>query len=153
MDNGLIGLLGLCRKAGKAQAGEECATLAAKAHKARLILLSSDAGESLLRLAQRLEETGNCPVLSLPLTKAELGGAVGRASCAILAITDVGLANAAVKKLAADDPEGYAEIAQRLEYKAEKTLRRRRETRQREKAAQAERRKPWAAPPKKKKPS
>lgn len=153
MDNGLTGLLGLCRKAGKAQVGEECAALAAKAHKARLILLSADAGESLLRLARRLEETGNCPVLSVPLTKAELGGAVGRASCAILAITDVGLANAAVKKLAADDPEGVAGIAQRLEYKAEKTLRRRRETRQREKAAQAEGRKPWTAPPQKKKPS
>ena len=42
MDNGLIGLLGLARKAGKAEVGEESVSIAAKAHKARLILLASD---------------------------------------------------------------------------------------------------------------
>ena len=36
--------------------------------------------------------------------------------------------------------------AQRLDYKAEKTLRRRRQTRQREKDSKAAGRKPWAAP-------
>ena len=146
MDNGLIGLIGLARKAGQVEIGEEPASIAARTHKARLILLSADAAENTRRRGAALGETGNCPALSVPLTKAELGGAVGRASCAILALTDVGLAAALVKKLAQADPEQYSEASQRLGYKAEKTLRRRREHRAREKASQTERRKPWAPP-------
>lgn len=146
MDNGLIGLIGLARKAGKAEVGEESVSIAAKAHKARLILLASDAGEHTRRHGERLGEQGNCPALPLPLTKAELGGALGRGSCAILAFTNVGMAAAAAKKLAAADPALYGPAAQRLDYKAEKTLRRRRQTRQREKDSKAAGRKPWAAP-------
>lgn len=149
MDNGLTGLLGIARKAGKAEAGEESAAAAAKGHKARVLLLASDAGERTRRHGEALSQEGNCPLLVVPLTKGELGGALGRGSCAILALTDIGLANAAVKKLEAVDPE----VRQRLDHKAEKTLRRRRETRQRERKAQANRRKPWAAPPQEKKPS
>jgi len=148
MDNGLMGLLGIAQKAGKAQAGEESAALAAKSHKARVLLLAADAGERTRRHAEGLSGD-NCPLLTVPLTKAELGEAVGRGSCAVLALTDVGLASAAVKKLEAADPE----VRQRLEHKAEKTLRRRRETRQRAREAQAGRRKPWAPPPQEKTPS
>lgn len=148
MDNGLMGLLGIARKAGKTEAGEESAAAAAKAHKARLLLLASDAGERTRRHAEALSQEGNCPLLPVPFTKGELGGALGRGSCAILALTDVGLASAAAKKLEAADPA----VRQRLEYKAEKTLRRRRETRQRERAAQSARRKPWAPPPQEKTP-
>ncbi|MCI9264476.1 MAG: 50S ribosomal protein L7 [Oscillospiraceae bacterium] len=140
MDNGLTGLLGIARKAGKLEVGEESVSSAAKAHKARALLLASDAGERTRRHAESLV-TGNCPLLPAPLTKAELGGAVGRGSCAILALTDAGLANAAAQKLEGVDPQ----IRQHLEYKAEKTLRRRRETRRREKETQ--RGKPWAPPP------
>lgn len=148
MDNGLMGLLGIARKAGKTEAGEESAAAAAKAHKARLLLLASDAGERTRRHAEALSQEGNCPLLPVPFTKGELGGALGRGSCAILALTDVGLASAAAKKLEAADPA----VRQRLEDKAEKTLRRRRETRQRAKAVQAGQRKPWASPPQEKKP-
>lgn len=148
MDSGLIGLIGLARKAGQTEIGEELASIAARLHKARLILLAADAAENTLRQGRGLGETGNCPALVLPLTKAELGGALGRSSCAILALTDVGLAAALVKKLSQTDPEQYGQAAQRLEYKAEKTLRRRRERQDRKKTAQVQARKPWAPPPK-----
>ena len=148
MDDGLTGLIGLARKAGKAEVGEESVAAAATAHKARLILLAADAAENTARRAQRLGESGNCPVVALPLGKAELGAALGRSSCAVMALTDVGLAAGVMKKLSARDPEVYSPVAQRLEHKAEKTLRRRKEQRQKEKAAQARGRKPWAAPPK-----
>lgn len=146
MDNGLIGLIGLARKGGRLEAGEEPVSAAAKAHKARLVLLASDAGERTCRHGGAME-TDNCPVLTVPLTKEALGAAAGRGACAILAFTDVGLAAAAVKKLAQTDPEAYGQAAQRLTYKAEKTLRRRRETQRREKEAKAKGAKPWAPPP------
>ena len=147
MDNGLAGLIGLARKAGKVEVGDEPVSIAARTHKARLILLASDSAAGTLRHGAGLGEMGNCPALTVPLTKAELGGAVGRSACAILALTDVGFAAAITKKLAAQDPERYGEAQQKLGYKAEKTLRRRRERREREKAVQARQRKPWAPPP------
>lgn len=127
MDNGLTGLIGLCRKAGKVEVGEEPVSIAARTHKARLILFASDAAGNTLRRGDSLGQIGNCPALTLPLTKAELGGAVGRASCAVLALTDVGLAAAVTKKLTALDPQAYGDAAGRLEQKAQKALRRRRE--------------------------
>ena len=153
MDNGLIGLLGLAQKGGKLQTGEESVSAAAKAHKARLLLLSSDAGERTWRHAQQLSEAGNCPLLLSPYTRAELGQSVGRGECVLLAFTDIGLAAAAAKRLSQSDPESCREVLERLEYKAEKTLRRRRETQRRKKAAQAGQRKPWASPPKSEKKS
>ena len=65
VDNGLIGLLGLAQKAGKVQSGEESVSAAAKDHKARLLLLSSDAGERTQRHARQLGIEGNSPVLSV----------------------------------------------------------------------------------------
>ena len=146
MDNGLTGLIGLARKAGKVEVGDEPVSIAARTHKARLILLSSDAAGNTLRHGEGLGEMGNCPVLTVPLTKAELGGAVGRGSCAILALTDVGFAAAVTKKLAQQDPERYGEAQQKLTHKAEKTLRRQKERREKEKAAKARQHKPWAPP-------
>lgn len=147
MDNGLIGLLGLAQKGGKLQAGEESVSAAAKAHKARLLLLSSDAGDRTRRHAQQLSEEGNCPLLTAPHARAELGRAVGRGECVLLAFTDIGLAAAAAKRLSQADPELCRETLDKLEQKAEKALRRRRETQQRKKAARAGQRKPWAPPP------
>lgn len=146
MDNGLTGLIGLAKKAGKLQAGEEPVTLAAKTHKARLILLAADAADNTRHRGETLAQTGNCPLLSTPLSKAELGYALGRSSCAILALTDVGLAAAITERLAQQDPQQYESVQRQLSHKAEKTLRRRREQRDKEKAALAARRKPWAPP-------
>lgn len=145
----LLGLIGLARKAGKLELGEEPVFSAASAHKARLILVAGDASENTLEKARRVAERGNCPLLQVELSKAELGGGTGRATCALLAFTDVGLAAAAAKKLAAGelargDGEHFAAVLDRLDYKAAKTDRRRKEQRAKEKARQAQARKPWA---------
>lgn len=147
-DNGLLGLIGLARKAGRTEVGEEPVGIAARTHKARLILLASDAAENTVRRAESLGEIGNCPCLVSPFTKAELGWAVGRASCAVMAFTEVGFAGLDGQKLAELDPEQYGEAAGRLGGKAEKTYRRQKERRDKAKAAQAAARKPWASPPK-----
>lgn len=146
MDDELLGLLGLCKKAGKLALGEDEAANAALAHKARLVLISADAAGNTAEKAQRAAGEGNAPCFRVDLTKAQLGSAVGRAQCAVLAVTDVGFAAAAMKKLAAADPHRYGEISERLEHKAAKTVRRRKEKQKRLKAEKAG--KPWVAPPK-----
>lgn len=147
MDNSaLLGLIGLARKAGKTEVGEEPVSIAARTHKARLLLTAADSAENTLRRGQSLGEIGNCPCLRVPCTKSELGFALGRSSCAILAITDAGFAAAAAKKLSELDPEHCEEAAQRLDRKAEKAFRRQKEARAKEKAARSSARKPWAPP-------
>ena len=147
MDNTLH-LLGIAQKAGRLEVGEEPVGAAARARQARVILLACDAAANTARRAGHFGEAGNVLWLTVPYTKAELGGAVGRASCAMLALTDVGLASALAGKLAGADPEQYGAAAAELAVRAEKTLQRQKEQRRHEKNLQTGKKKPWAAPPK-----
>lgn len=115
--NRVLSLLGLALRGGRLAVGEEPAALAAKAGQARLLLTASDAAENTLRRAERLAEEGHCLYLALPFTKAELGGALGRGSAAVAALTDLGLAAAVAERLAQSDPERYGEAAARMELK------------------------------------
>ena len=128
MDSPLAGLLGLARRAGKAQLGEEAALDAALAHKARIILTAADLSQGTLARLERSAETGNAVVLPTAFSKAELGSAVGWANCGVVAVTDIGLAAAVVEKLVQADPQPlYQQALERLKPRAEKTARRRRE--------------------------
>ena len=80
MDNTLH-LLGIAQKAGRLEVGEEPVGAAARARQARVILLACDAAANTARRAGHFGEAGNVLWLTVPYTKAELGGAVGRASC------------------------------------------------------------------------
>lgn len=144
--NSVLHLVGLSRKAGRLAVGEEPVGEAARSREAKLILTASDAAENTLRRAERFAESAGAPCLAAPFTKAELGGAVGRSSCALLAFTDVGLASAAVEKLAWEDAERYGPVAETLKEQSRRALERQKEQRAQEKKRQAARRKPWAAP-------
>jgi hypothetical protein len=72
-------------------------------------------------------DAGQCIWLRIPFTKAELGRAVGRSAAAVVAVTDIGLANAVVRKLAQLDPVKYDEAASRLELKAKRAAERKAE--------------------------
>lgn len=139
MDNreGVLSLLGLAKKAGRLEAGEEPVGGAARARDARLILLASDAAENTARRAEHFAEAGACLCARIPADKDALGRAVGRTSCAMLAVTDIGFAEAVAKKLAALDAEQYGEIAERLSVKAARAAERRRERARHEKNVRA----------------
>ena len=100
MDN-VLHLLGIARKAGRVEVGEEPVGASARARQARLILVASDAADNSARRAAHFAQAGKAPWFRVPYTKGELGGTVGRASCAMLALTDVGLAAALLARLAA----------------------------------------------------
>ena len=91
------------------------------------------------------------PWAELPFTKEELGGTVGRSSCALVAVTDIGFASSLAAKLSALNPERYGDLAAALDTKAQKALQRQKEQRQHEKNLREGKRKPWAAPPKEQK--
>ena len=126
MTEHILSMIGLAKKAGQVAIGEEPVGSAARAKDARVILLAQDAAAGSVRRAMSFGQTGACLCLTVPFDKDQLGRALGRTSCAMAAITDIGFAEAIVKKLAALDPERYAPATQRRAEQAqhEKNLRR-----------------------------
>lgn len=129
----LLSLLGLAKKAGMLEVGEDSVGAAAKVHASRLILLASDAAGNTVRRAGHFADAGACLCAQIPATKEELGGALGCSSCAMLALKDIGFAEAAAKKLAALDGEKYGELSARLSVKAARAAQRKAEKPRREK--------------------
>ena len=129
----ILHLLGLARKAGKLELGEEPVGALCRARHARLVLLADNAAPNTYRRAAHFGEAGNVLHISLPHTKEELGFHFGRGSVAIMALADAGLAASLLKKLAAMDPTRYGPAAEQLQVKADKMLQRQREKRQHEK--------------------
>ncbi|MBQ1678012.1 MAG: ribosomal L7Ae/L30e/S12e/Gadd45 family protein [Oscillospiraceae bacterium] len=100
-----LGLLGLARKAGKLQTGEESVGVMLTEKRARLTLLAEDAGEAVSRKARGLAEGTRQRVLKIPYDKLRLGAALGRPSVSVAAFGDVSMALAFVRAL----PEGTAD--------------------------------------------
>lgn len=76
MDN-VLHLLGIARKAGRVEVGEEPVGASARARQARLILVASDAADNSARRAAHFAQAGKAPWFRVPYTKGELGGTVG----------------------------------------------------------------------------
>ena len=102
-----IGLLGLARRAGKLQTGEETVSSMLAEKHARLTVLASDAGEAVARKVRGLAAGSRQRVLTIPYDKLTLGAALGRPVVSVAAFADVSLALAFVKAL----PEGTADPA------------------------------------------
>ena len=143
----ILHLLGLAKKAGRLEIGEEPVGAVCRARHARVLLLAADAAPNTCRRAAHFGEAGNVLWLTLPHTKDELGFVLGRKSCAMLAVTDFGMAAAIGEKLAQQD-ERFVPAAQQLRVKADRALQRQKEKRQHEKNVQMGKKKPWAAPQK-----
>jgi ribosomal protein L7Ae-like RNA K-turn-binding protein len=125
--NGILSLLGLALRGGNLAVGEEPVEAVARARDARVLLVASDAADNTYRRVKHFADAGQCIWLRIPFTKAELGRAVGRSAAAVVAVTDIGLANAVVRKLAQLDPVKYDEAASRLELKAKRAAERKAE--------------------------
>ena len=140
--NRILSLLGLALRGGNLAVGEEPVEAVARARDARVLLLASDAADNTRRRVEHFAEAGQCLWLRIPFTKAELGRAVGRSSAAVTAVTDIGLANTIVHRLAELDPVKYDEAAARLELKAKRAAERRAEQLAHEKNLRSGKRKP-----------
>ena len=125
MDEKALRLLGLARKAGRVDVGEEPAGASCRNLKARLLLLASDAGEHTVRRARSYCRSGKPVCISPPFTKGQLGDALGYTACAICAITDPALALAFVQALG--EPERYAAALDELTRQSARVTKRRQE--------------------------
>ena len=144
----ILSLIGLAHKAGRVEIGEEPVGSAARAKKARIILVAGDAAAGSVRRAMAFAGTGNCLCLVIPTTKEELGRALGRTSCAMAAVTDIGFADAVAKKLAALEPEKFTGAAERMAIKAQRARERKLEQLAHEKNVRTGKKRPPKPPEK-----
>lgn len=142
----ILGTLGLALRAGRLEVGEEPVGAACRARHAKLILVADNAAPNTFRRAAHFAEAGGAPCLPVPRSKEELGAALGRASCAMAALTDVGMAAALMEKLSTLDPGRYGPAAAQLEERARAAMERAREQRRHERNIRRGRKKPPAAP-------
>lgn len=124
MKNSLC-FLGLVKKSGQLQIGDDAITTVALSKKARLIITASDAGEYTVKRARNLSDSQDIPHIILEETKDDLGLITGRKTTAIAAITDMGMAASFVQKLNAET-DNYSELSAELTAKAERFARRKR---------------------------
>lgn len=146
-NSSILSLVGLAKKAGRLEIGEEPVGASARARQARLILVASDAADNSRRRASHFAEAGKIPWVDLPFSKSELGRIVGRSSCAMSAVTDAGFAAAIADKLSALDAERYGQVAAALDEKAKRVFQRQQEQRRHEKKLREGAKKPWSPPP------
>ena len=110
-----LNYLALARKAGRIELGEEPVGACARARKARIVVVATDATDHTWRRAKSFVEGTEQVCIRLPYTKDQLGQAVGRTALALGAITDPALALAFVKAL--PQPERYTKALEELEKK------------------------------------
>ena len=119
-----LNYLALARKAGRIELGEEPVGAAARAQKARLVIVAQDATDHTQRRAQSFVAGSEQICLRVPFTKDQLGMAIGRTALALAAFTDPALALAFLKAL--EDPR-HAKAIESLEVRTKRIRQRQQE--------------------------
>lgn len=127
MKDRILNNLGLMRRANAVSIGETNTGAAARAGKAVLLLLASDASANARNRAEGFVYGKNTIMITLPFTKEEISDRVGVNGCSMLAVTDIGFANALMKSLAALQPESYEEPAKQMAERFSKAAKRKNE--------------------------
>lgn len=115
MNDKILGLMGLMRRASAIEIGEVNTGGAVKAGKAKLLLLASDASHNAIHRAETFVYGHSTVLLTLPYTKEEISKSVGLGGCSMAAVTDIGFANALMKALADRDKDSYGELSEEVE--------------------------------------
>jgi ribosomal protein L7Ae-like RNA K-turn-binding protein len=130
MDKALY-YLALARKAGRAELGEEPVGAVARALKAHLIMVASDASDHTWRRGKSYVAGTKQQCVRVPFTKDEMGQATGRTSLAIAAFTDPAMALACLKSL--PQQEKYSQELEALENRTKRVRQRQQEAKAHEK--------------------
>ena len=103
MQNKAFGLLGIANKGGNVQIGEDPVGQVCKSGKARLLILASDAADHTVRRMNSFASLHDTPVVQLDEDKSALGAVFGRNSVAMVAITEISLAEGFLKALGQEE--------------------------------------------------
>ena len=123
-------LIGLMRRAGRLETGEEGCRSAARAGKAVLLLVAKDASDNAKDRASGFAQTCGAALLVTDASKAELAEAAGVSGGAMMAVCDAGFAAALLEKLEEEEPgsvTGLLPIVKSRREEAQKTRRKKKE--------------------------
>ena len=126
-----LNYMALARKAGRIELGEEPVGAAARAQKARLVVVAADATDHTWRRAKSFVSGSEQICLKVPYSKDQLGQAIGRSELALAAFTDPALALAFVKALG--QPDRYKAELESLDKRAMRIRQRQQEAKAHEK--------------------
>ena len=98
MNDKVLSLLGLMRKAGVLDVTEASCKQSVLSGKSKLILVASDASETLIRRFSQRAACNNIQSVELKYSKVELSNALGCNLCSVISINDSGFSEA-IKKL------------------------------------------------------
>ena len=126
-----LNYMALARKAGRIELGEEPVGAVARAQKAKLVVVASDASDHTWRRAKSFVAGTEQLCMKVPFTKDQLGEAIGRTSLAMAAFTDPALALAFVKALG--EPEKHKEALASLDKRTQRIQQRQKEAKAHEK--------------------
>ncbi|MBE7017419.1 MAG: hypothetical protein E7420_04600 [Ruminococcaceae bacterium] len=113
--NKALNYLGIARKSGGMETGEDNSSGLVKAGKARVLIVASDTSEGAKRRAEGYVFETNTVLVEVPFTKDEISSISGKSGCSMAAITDLGLAAAFLKALAYENGEKYSDAYERIE--------------------------------------
>lgn len=103
-------LLGLMLKANALIVGELDTGVAVKNQSAKLVIVASDASDNAQKRARGYVFGRAIQLITVPFTKFELSGHLGKSGCSMAAICDLGFAEAFLKKLDALCPGEYTDV-------------------------------------------
>jgi len=109
-----LNYLGIARKGGGIETGEDNSSGLVKAGKARVLIVASDTSEGAKRRAEGYVYETNTLLVEVPFTKDEIAGITGKSGCSMAAMTDLGLAAAFLKALADENGEAYSESYEQI---------------------------------------
>ena len=89
MNDKILGLLGICRRAGKLTAGNDAVIESVQNGKARLVIVSNDISLNTEKKLKNACASANTELLKLNRTRNELSDALGK-FCAVVAVCDDG---------------------------------------------------------------
>jgi ribosomal protein L7Ae-like RNA K-turn-binding protein len=95
MDDRLLGLLGLARRAGRITHGYDAVLREIAARKAALVLLSADASARTAEKMRRACQENGTRIVTLKQTMEQVGKAIGAKETAVAALTDRSFADRA----------------------------------------------------------
>ncbi len=104
MNDKILSLLGLCRKAGKVTIGSEAVIDMVIKQKSKLVIMAKDVSENTEKKILINSHKNNVKALILNRTKDELSTALGK-FCAVISINEVGFGNKLEKLISEENQQ------------------------------------------------
>lgn len=122
-----LNYIGIARKSGTIETGEENTAMLIKGGKAKLVIVAADTSPNAKKRAMGYVFNSATPIVEIPYTKQELSDITGKVGCSMAVFTDIGLASSFVGALKEEFGEKYEAVSAQLEEKRKKAAQRQKE--------------------------